>query len=71
MNMEIIKALFRKVFNNAEGYRVISLLQKMIDSHPRTELDCAQAVGMHAIVDTIVHYAGIFMENNHGRDDGE
>jgi hypothetical protein len=60
MTMEAIEALFERVFSGRDGHMVICILQELVDSHPRTELDCARAVGMHKIIDSIVHYAGIF-----------
>lgn len=66
MNIEAMEALFGRVLNNVEGRRVIMLLRGFIDSHPKTDLDYARAMGMHRIVDLMMDYADILQENNNG-----
>jgi hypothetical protein len=61
--MKAVEALFRKVFHCRDGHRVIGVLRELVDTHPKTEMEYARVVGMHSIIDSIVHYAGIFRED--------
>jgi hypothetical protein len=54
-----------RVFNNADDRKVIYLLLSVIDMHQKTDLDYARAMGMHAILRTIMDYSGIFSHTDH------
>jgi hypothetical protein len=64
MKTDDIDALFYRVFNNPDGRKVIYLLLCQIDMHQKTDLDYARAMGMHAVVRTIMEYSGIFSHND-------
>jgi hypothetical protein len=64
MKTDDIDALFHRVFNNPDGRRAIYLLLSQIDMHQKTDLDYARAMGMYAIVRTIMEYSGIFSRND-------
>ena len=63
MNMEAMEALFSRVLNNRDGRMVIRVLHGFIDSHPKTDLEYAHALGMHRIVDIMVDYGGILRDD--------
>jgi hypothetical protein len=67
-----IHLLFKKVFCNEDGKRVINILRRNLRFVPKTDIECARLAGMNAVVNMIIDFSGFFGDCNndgHGIED--